>query len=67
MQKALDVRRNSKHTSNMTAKTSTERGRDYRRRQKLKQLEEVRGIWARKVLHKAIKEAAKQFGAETKK
>ena len=51
----------------MTAKTSTERGRDYRRRQKLKQLEEVRGVWAIRSLHKSIKEAAKQFGAETKK
>lgn len=51
----------------MTAKTSTERSRDYRRRQKLlKALHEVRGIWAPKSAHAVIKVAAKQFGAESK-
>jgi hypothetical protein len=48
----------------MTAKTSTERGREYRQRQRARRLLEVRGIWAPKDKHSVIKTAAREFGAE---
>lgn len=50
----------------MTTKTSTERQRAFRARKAAAQLEEVRGIYAPKAAHQAIKQAAKQIAAATK-
>ncbi len=45
----------------MTAKTTAERQRDFRARKKAEQSEEVRGIFAPKHLHDAIKEQIRKF------
>lgn len=45
----------------MTAKTTAERQREFRARKMAKQLEEVRGIFAPKHLHDAIKEQIRKF------
>ena len=46
-------------------KTDAERQADRRKREKAKGLEEVRGIWAPKVDHEAIKQAAAKVTAKT--
>ena len=45
----------------MTAKTTAERQREFRARKKAEQSEEVRGIFAPKHLHDAIKEQIRKF------
>ena len=45
----------------MTAKTSAERQRAFRERKKAEQSDEVRGIFAPKHLHDAIKEQIRKF------
>ena len=49
------------HTAFMTAKTSAERQRAFRERKKAEQSDEVRGIFAPKHLHDAIKEQIRKF------
>lgn len=49
----------------MTALTDAERQALRRKREKAKGLEEVRGIWAPKADHDAIKEAAARLTAQT--
>lgn len=48
----------------MTAKTTTERQREFRAGLKRQGMAEVRGIYAPPELHEAIKEAAKQILGE---
>lgn len=47
-------------------KTTTERQQAFRARKAAAQLQEVRGIFAPKALHAAIKQAAKQIKTEPK-
>lgn len=49
----------------MTALTAAERQALRRKREKAKGLEEVRGIWAPKPEHEAIKQAAAKVTAKT--
>jgi hypothetical protein len=50
----------------MTAKTTTERQRDYRARKEAANLPEVRGIYALREKHPAIKAAAKLIAKSEK-
>ena len=49
----------------MTAKTDAERQADRRKRERANGIQEVRGIWAPKVDHEAIKQAAAKVTAKT--
>lgn len=50
----------------MTAKTAAERKAAERERRAAADLHEVRGIWAAKELHTAIRDQAKAFKRQTK-
>lgn len=48
----------------MTAKTSTQRAQDLRKRREADGLKEVRGIWAPTERHDAIKQAVRELEAK---